>query len=174
MRRAWLRWAPMSKVRLAISALALSAAAFVGLISHEGYTDQAVQPLPGDRWTQGFGSTTKADGAAVKPGDKTTPTAAVAQALRDVRTFEGKLQGCITAPLTQGEYDSLVSLAYNVGGDAVCRSTMVQLHNQGRHEEACAQFDRWTFYQGRDCKDPANRCTGLAKRRAAERAMCEG
>ena len=91
-----------------------------------------------------------------------------------VRQFEGELKGCVTAPLTQGEYDSLVSLAYNVGAGPVCRSTMVRLHNAGQHAEACAQFDRWTFFQGKDCRDPANRCGGLAKRRERERATCEG
>lgn len=164
----------MSKFRLAISALALSAAALVGLVQHEGYTDAAVQPLPGDKWTQGFGSTTKADGSAVQRGDKTTPSAALGQALRDLRKFEGALKGCVTAPLTQGEYDSLVSLAYNVGAGPVCQSTMVKLHNAGQHAQACAQFDRWTMYQGKDCREPSNRCGGLVERRVKERAMCEG
>lgn len=163
----------MTKARIAISALALSASALVGLALKEGYTDKAIQPLPGDKWTNGFGSTTNDRGQALKPGDTTTPAQALAKKLRDVRQFEGALKQCVTAELTQGEYDSLVSLAYNVGADAVCKSTMVRLHNQGKHAEACAQFDRWTFYQGKDCRDPANRCSGLAKRRAEERAMCE-
>ena len=163
----------MTKARIAISALALSASALVGLALKEGYTDKAIQPLPGDKWTNGFGSTTNDRGQALKPGDTTNPTQALAKKLRDVRQFEGALKQCVTAELTQGEYDSLVSLAYNVGADAVCKSTMVRLHNQGKHAEACAQFDRWTFYQGKDCRDPANRCSGLAKRRAEERAMCE-
>lgn len=163
----------MSKVRVAIAALTLSASALVGIALKEGYTDKAIQPLPGDKWTNGFGSTTNNQGQPLKPGDTTTPPQALAKKLRDVRTFEGSLKQCVTAELTQGEYDSLVSLAYNVGADAVCKSTMVRLHNQGKHAEACAQFDRWTFYQGKDCKDPANRCSGLAKRRAEERAMCE-
>lgn len=162
------------RARVAVGSLALSAAALVGIAIDEGYTDRAVQPLPGDKWTHGFGSTTKADGSAVTPADRTTPPQALAQKLRDVRRFEGELRGCVTAPLTQGEFDSLVSLAYNVGGAAVCRSTMVRLHNAGEHTAACAQFDRWTYYQGRDCRDPANRCGGLTARRARERAQCEG
>ena len=163
----------MSKVRIAIAALSLSASALVGLALKEGYPDKAVQPLPGDKWTNGFGSTTNDKGQALKPGDTTTPPQALAKKLRDVREFEGDLKGCVKAELTQGEYDSLVSLAYNVGSDAVCTSTMVRLHNAGKHAEACAQFDRWTFYKRKDCKDPANKCGGLVKRRAEERAMCE-
>lgn len=164
----------MSKLRIAIGALALSAAALVGLAQREGYTDRAVQPLPGDKWTNGFGSTTNDAGQALKPGETVTPPQALARKLRDVRRFEGALKGCMTAELTQGEYDALVSLAYNVGADAVCKSTMVRLHNAGQHAEACAQFDRWTYYQGRDCRDPANRCGGQVTRRVDERAQCEG
>lgn len=164
----------MSKLRIAIGALTLSAAALVGLAQREGYTDRAVQPLPGDKWTNGFGSTTNDAGQALKPGETVTPPQALARKLRDVRRFEGALKGCVTAELTQGEYDSLVSLAYNVGADAVCKSTMVRLHNAGQHAEACAQFDRWTYYQGRDCRDPTNGCRGQVTRRADERAQCEG
>jgi lysozyme len=51
---------------------------------------------------------------------------------------------------------------------------MVRLHNAGQHAEACAQFYRWLFFHGKDCRDPANRCAGLPKRRAQERATCEG
>lgn len=164
----------MNKIRIAISALTLSATALVGLALQEGYTDKAIQPLPGDKWTHGFGSTTNAQGQPLKPGEATTPPRALEQKLRDIRQFEGALKGCVTAELTQGEYDSLVSLAYNVGAEAVCKSTMVRLHNEGKHAQACAQFDRWTFYQRKDCRNPANRCGGQVKRRAAERAMCEG
>lgn len=161
-------------VRTLIGALALSAAGLVGIAMREGYTERATAPLPGDVPTYGLGSTRRPDGSAVRDGDTIKVPAALQLTLREIRAFEGALKGCVTAELTQGEYDSLVSLAYNVGADAVCKSTMVKLHNAGSHAEACEQFDRWTFFQGRDCKDPANRCLGLAKRRADERAQCEG
>lgn len=163
-----------SKLRAAVGALSLSAAALVGLAVNEGFTPTAVQPLPGDKWTNGFGSTTNDAGQPLKPGEAVTPPQALARKLRDVRKSEGALQECVTAELTQGEYDSLVRLAYNVGPAAVCGSRMVKLHNADKHAEACAEFDRWTYYQGKDCKIPANRCGGLVKRRAEERAMCEG
>jgi lysozyme len=162
------------KARIVVAALSLSAAGLVALVMDEGYTDQAVRPLPGDVPTVGFGSTRRPDGSPVQMGDTTRPPQALALALREVRHFENALQRCVTAPLTQGEYDSLVSLAYNVGADAVCRSTMVALHNAGLHAAACAEFDRWTFFQGKNCRDPAHRCGGLVKRRQSERAKCEG
>jgi lysozyme len=146
----------------------------VGIVAHEGYTDRAVRPLPGDVPTVGFGSTTRPDGAPVRLGDTTTPPQALARALADVQRFEGALRRCVTVPLHQHEYDSFLSLAYNVGDAAFCRSTLVRRLNAGDYAGACAEFDRWTYFQGRDCRDPANRCTGLAKRRAEERAKCEG
>jgi lysozyme len=162
------------KARMIAAALSLSAAGLVALVMDEGYTEKAVRPLPGDVPTVGFGSTRRPDGSPVQMGDTTRPPQALALALREVRQFESALQRCVTAPLTQGEYDSLVSLAYNVGADSVCRSTMVRLHNAGQHAQACAEFDRWTFFQGKDCRDPAHRCGGLVKRRESERAKCEG
>jgi lysozyme len=162
------------RARVAISALSLSAAALVGLAVHEGYTDRAVRPLPGDVPTVGFGTTRRPDGTPVQMGDTTAPVPALQAKLRDVRQFEGELRGCVTAPLHQHEYDALVRWAYNVGPAAACSSTLVRLTNAGRYAEACAQYDRWTYFQGRDCRDPANRCSGLVTRRAEERALCEG
>lgn len=164
----------MKHPRTVVGALALSAAGLVALVADEGYTDQAVRPLPADRPTYGFGSTWRPDGSAVQMGDTIKPPQALALTLREVRKGETALHRCVTAPLTQGEFDSLVSLAYNVGASAVCNSTMVRLHNAGQHAQACAQFDRWVFFQSLDCRDPANRCSGLPKRREKERAMCEG
>lgn len=164
----------MKPLRLLAAALTLSAAGLVALTQDEGYTDQAVRPLPTDRPTYGFGSTWRPDGSPVQIGDTIRPPQALALTLREVRKGETALHRCVNAPLTQGEFDSLVSLAYNVGADAVCRSTMVRLHNAGQHAQACAEFARWVYFQGKDCRDPAHRCGGLPKRRAAERAMCEG
>ncbi len=161
-------------VRISAAALALSAAAFVRLTQMEGYTERAVIPVPGDVPTFGFGSTRREDGTPVKLGDKIDATSAVRLSLSEIQGAEVELKRCVTAALTQGEYDSLVSLAYNVGAASVCKSTMVKLHNASQHEAACAEFDRWTFFQGRDCKLVENKCSGLVKRRAAERALCEG
>jgi hypothetical protein len=67
----------MSRARIAVAGLALSAAAFVGLVTREGYTDTAVIPTMNDRPTVGFGSTFHSTGTAVRMGDKITPVRAV-------------------------------------------------------------------------------------------------
>ena len=164
----------MNKPRLSIAALFLSATGLVGIVLHEDYTDRAIQPVAGDKWTNGFGATTRDDGSPVRPGDTTTPPKALKRALSSIYGFEGAVKQCVKVPLTQGEYDSAISLAFNVGSSAFCKSTMVRHYNAGRYAEACAEFDRWTFYQGKDCRIRSNGCYGLVTRRAAERKQCEG
>ena len=56
-------------VRITVAALSLSAAAFIGLVVHEGYTDRAVIPTKGDVPTIGFGSTRYEDGRPVRLTD---------------------------------------------------------------------------------------------------------
>lgn len=146
--------------RKAVAALALSAAAFVGLIVSEGYTDNAIIPVKGDVPTYGFGTT---DG--VKIGDKTDPVSAVKLALRDVTKFEGAIKECIKVPLSQNEYDAWVNFTYNIGATAFCKSTAVRLLNAGQYRQACDQMLRWVYVKG-------NKVQGLVNRRQKEHAQC--
>jgi len=152
----------MSRLRVAIASLALSAAAFVGLAIHEGYSDTAIIPVPGDVPTLGFGTT-----EGVKMGDKTTPTKALARALSDVQKYEGALKTCVKVPLHQHEYDAYLSLAYNIGPTAFCTSTLVRLLNDGRYTDACDQILRWDKFKGQPLR-------GLTIRRQKEHRQCLG
>jgi len=157
----------MSKVRIAVAALSMSAAAFVGLVAHEGYRDKAYIPVPGDRPTLGHGSTTHADGRPVKLGDTTTPTKALARTMMDVDKFQGAMRQCVRVPLYQHEYDSLVQFAYNIGPDALCKSTLMRKLNAGDYEGACNEMTKWVYAGGRKVQ-------GLVNRREAERKLCLG
>ena len=161
----------MISPRRSLAALSLSAAALVGIVLHEGYSDRAIIPVPGDVPTIGFGTT-----AGVKLGDTITPPQALARALVDVQQFEGAIKTCVTVPLTQNEYDAYVSFAYNVGRRAFCQSTLVKKLNLGDFKGACDELLRWRFFQGKDCALPENRrlCGGLVKRREAEYRQCLG
>ena len=150
------------KPRVVLAGLSLSAVALVALVSHEGYTDRPVQPLPGDKLTIGFGTT---DG--VKPTDRTTPTKALVRALQDVQKFEGALRRCVTVPLHQHEYDAYISLSYNIGATAFCGSTLVRKLNAGDYPGACAEILRWNRFQGEPVR-------GLTLRRQAEFKTCMG
>lgn len=152
----------MANPRLMIAVLSLSAAGFVGVAVHEGYTDRAIIPVPGDVPTIGFGTT-----AGVKMGDRITPPVALGRALQDINKFEGAIKQCVRVPLHQHEYDAYVSLAYNIGPGAFCGSTLVRKLNAGDYPGACAEISRWNRAGGRVVD-------GLTNRRERERAQCEG
>jgi lysozyme len=145
-----------------VAALGLSAAAFVAMLAHEGYREAAYIPVPGDVPTIGFGTT-----ESVKLGDRTTPVRAMQRALQDTAKFEGAIKRCVTVPLHQHEYDAYVSLSYNIGEGAFCKSTLVKLLNQQDYEGACAQILRWDRFQGKPL-------LGLTKRRQEEFKTCTG
>lgn len=161
----------MIRSRTSAAALALSAAALVGIVMQEGYTDRAVIPVKGDVPTIGFGTT-----GGVKMGDTITPPKALARALTDVQKFEGAIKQCVTVPLHQHEYDAFVGLSYNIGSAAFCRSGIVRKLNTGDYPGACREILRWTYFQGKNCAAPENAriCGGLAKRRQEEYQQCMG
>jgi lysozyme len=148
--------------KVAIAALVLSAGGFLGIAFHEGYTEKAVIPIPGDVPTIGFGTT-----EGVKMGDTITPTVALQRALRDVQKFESAIKQCVHVPLAQHEYDVYVSFAYNVGSGAFCSSTLVRKLNAGDYTGACNELPRWVYAGGRVVQ-------GLVNRREKERAQCLG
>lgn len=147
--------------RKTIAALSLSAAALVGIATHEGYVGQAYKDVVGI-WTIGFGTTKN-----VKPGDKTDPVKALQQKLRDVQQFEGALKECVKVPLHQWEYDAYISLAYNIGPTAFCNSTLVRKLNAEDYAGACREILRWNRAGGVVWQ-------GLVNRRKAEYAQCMG
>jgi len=148
--------------RIQVAGLSLSATALIGLALSEGYTDTAVQPLPGDKWTIGFGTT---DG--VKPGDRITPPQALERKLRDVVKFEGAVKQCVTVPLFQYEYDAYIQLAYNIGPTNFCGATLVKKLNAQDYSGACKEILRWNRFQGQPNK-------GLTARREREYRQCIG
>ena len=148
--------------RRIITSLALSAAALVGLVTSEGYSDKAIIPIKGDVPTLGFGSTEN-----VKLGDTTTPPKALARALQDIQKFEGVIKKCVVVPLHQYEYDAYVNLAYNIGTGAFCGSTLVKKLNATDYLGACKEIPRWDRANGVKIK-------GLTVRRQAEYQQCLG
>jgi lysozyme len=147
-------------MRTKIAALALSAAALVGIAVHEGYSPVAYIPIPGDVPTIGFGTT-----QGVKMGDRIDPVKALQRKLGDIKKFEGAIKECVKVPLFQHEYDAYLSLSYNIGSSAFCKSTLVKLLNEEKYPEACAQILRWNRAGGKVIN-------GLTIRREAEYKQC--
>lgn len=152
----------IDRKRSAIAGIVLSASALVAIVTHEGYSDQAVIPVPGDVPTIGFGTT-----GGVRMGDRITPPKALARALTDVQKFEGAIKQCVTVPLHQYEYDSFVDLAYNIGPTAFCGSSLVKKLNAGDYIGACEAILAWDKFKGKPLR-------GLTIRRQAEYRQCTG
>lgn len=166
----------VSNVRIAIAALSLSAAGFVGLITHEGYTDRAVIPTKGDVPTVGFGSTTRADGTPVQMGDTTTPVKAVQRTLAYIQDAEAEMKATLQGvELFQAEYDVYVDWRYQFGGAAWRRSSMLRELKAGNYRAACDALLRYRFSAGYDCSTPGNKvCAGVWKRQQERHAQCIG
>lgn len=157
----------MNKPRVVVAALSLSAAAFGGLVAFEGWAPVAEPPVAGDVPTYGFGTTTDDRGQPLKGGEAITPTKAVVRALQDIQKFEGALKECVTVPLSQNEYDSLIQLSYNIGSRAFCSSTLVRRLNAGDYQGACREILRWDKFKGQPLR-------GLTLRRQREYKLCTG
>jgi lysozyme len=148
--------------RTALAGLSVSGIALIGLLVAEGFRDTAYIPVPGDVPTIGFGTTNN-----VRMGQRIEVTQALNSALVDVQKFEGAMKRCVTVPLHQYEYDAYVSLTYNIGERAFCRSTLVRLLNTEDYNGACKQILRWDKFKGKPLR-------GLTVRREKEYKMCMG
>lgn len=149
--------------RLHTAILSLTATALIGLAAHEGYRSEAYIPVKGDRPTLGFG-----DAQGVKPGQKTDPVRALIRLGNQVSTFESEMRACIgDVPLHQHEWDAYVSLTFNIGSEAFCKSTLVKTLKARDYKGACDQILRWDRFKGKPL-------AGLTKRRQEEHAKCLG
>lgn len=164
----------MSDNRQMPELLMLSATGLVAIVLAEGFTAKAMVPVPGDPWTYGFGATVNEAGAPVKPGDTITPPRAVRLAVKDIAGKENVLRKCIKAPVTQGEWDVYVNMAYNTGASRFCGSNFVTLLNALDYAGACEQFLKWRYVRGIDCSLPQNHktCGGVWDRRQAQYKAC--
>lgn len=64
-------------------------------------------------------------------------------------------------PISDGQFDALVSFTYNLGAGALQRSTLRRKVNRKAHEEVPVQLMRWVWAGGR-------KLGGLVKRRTVE------
>lgn len=164
----------MSKARIAVAALTLSAMGFAGIVAHEGYTDTAVIPIKGDRATIGFGSTFNEDGTPVKMGDKITPQKAIRKSIAHIGKDELRLKRCVTGDLHQAEWDILVDFGYWRGSGGACRSDVVKNINNGDYVAACKAYLNLDSRRagGKDCAIPANKCRGVWLRAQERYKQC--
>ena len=158
----------MEQIRLFPTLLTLSAAGLVGLALSEGYSPVAYpDPVKGEKVpTVCFGETN-----GVKMSDAYSPQECLKRLNKTVNLYESEIKACIKKPLYQAEYDAYVNLAYNVGPDTFCNSTIVTRLNRGDYYGACAGI--LLFYRAgkEDCRT-SKKCGGLWKRRQELLMQC--
>jgi lysozyme len=121
---------------------------------------------PAQVWTIGWGHT-----AGVRAGDTVSPEKAEELLRDDVAMVEADLPKVIRAPVTQGQWDALVSLCFNLRGGAIglCRIAprLIAKINGGDLAGAAEEFLDINRAGGQVV-------AGLTRRREAERAMFLG
>jgi len=106
------------------------------------------------------------DDPTLKPGTVYTQQQCQEMLAQDLTAHADAL-ACIKAPMTDGQKAAFVSFAFNVGAKKFCGSTLVAKANVDDMPGACTELSRWTYAGGKQLP-------GLVRRRAAERAVCEG
>lgn len=125
----------------------------------EGCELEAYQDVVGV-WTIGYGHT----GADVDPDLYITQAVADELLARDLARFEAGVSRMAKVPLTQNEFDALVSFSFNLGLANLAGSTLLRLLNAGQKVAAAAEFPRWNRAGGRVL-------AGLTRRRVAEQSL---
>src|SRR5690606_38970700 len=107
--------------------------------------------------TIGYGHTKN-----VYVGQVIDETQAVAYLISDLTDAEFAVRSKVKVPLTQNQFDALVSFVYNVGSGNFGSSTLLRKLNQSDYKGAADEFLRWNRAGGQVLD-------GLTRRRESER-----
>ena len=124
-------------------------------------------------WTIGWGHAIRWNGRLLRGRDDAarakalypdglTPDQANLLLRGDVLDTCRDVQALVTVPITDPQFDALVSFAYNCGTGALKRSTLLKLLLAGKVNAAADEFLKWTKAGGQVLP-------GLVRRRQAER-----
>lgn len=137
----------------------------LALIRHfEGFSAVPYR-CPAGYWTIGYGH-------VLSTRERETITvidAKIADTLlmQDVRSAENTVRRLISLPLTEYQFDALVSFTYNLGGAALQRSRLRRCVNRGEHVIALEEFSKWVWAGGK-------KLSGLIQRRHDESIVYQG
>lgn len=91
-------------------------------------------------------------GHFILPGesfDRITEEEGAALLAKDLGPREAAVRANVHVPLTQNQFDALVSFVYNVGAGNFRSSTLLKLLNAGDYDGAAAEFAKWNKSQGK-------------------------
>lgn len=149
----------LKKAGIGLTAAGVIAVATVG--GYEGLRTKAYRDVVGIP-TVCFGET-----RGVKMGDRYTVDECKVMLGGALAEFETGMRRCLDAPdaIPDQTYVAFLSLSYNIGEGAFCRSTVARRANAGNLKGACDAMLAWNKAGGRIIK-------GLASRRKGERQLC--
>jgi lysozyme len=101
----------------------------------------------------------------VQIGDRVTKVQAGVILANDLPRYEKQLERCIHVPMPGYRHASIISFTYNVGGGALCKSSVARYINAGEPDKGC---DALLLY----VKSAGHVRQGLKNRRMAERKLC--
>jgi lysozyme len=151
----------MSRLRN-LGKLTAAGALAIGLIGgYEGLRTKAYRDIVGVP-TVCFGET-----RGVKMGDEYTVAECKEMLGHALVEFETKMRKCLVRPdnIPDKPYVVFLSLSYNVGVGAFCKSTLARKINSGDIRGACNELPKWNRAGGRVVR-------GLVIRRADEQRIC--
>lgn len=148
------------KNRIAAGLLALSSIGALGIVAHEGMRRVAyVDPV-------GVVTVCAGHTKTAKLGQVKTEAECAELLKQDVKHAEAAVRRLVKAPVTQEQFDALVSFVFNVGETSFAKSTLLKKVNAFDCWGAGAEFTRWTYAGG-------VQLPGLVNRRADERRHWE-
>lgn len=122
---------------------------------------------PAGVYTIGVGHTSAAGPPQVKAGMTITQAQANKILANDLGQYEDAINNSVKVPLTQNQFDALVSFVFNVGIGAFQKSTLLKKLNAGQYDAVPGELMKWTKGGGKELP-------GLVRRRRAEAALWRG
>lgn len=150
--------------RRVAATLVLSAAGAVGIIQHEGMV-QTVYLDPVGIPTVCVGHTGP-EVTQARVGESLSEQQCQELLKHDTRTAQAAVGRLVKIPVSQGQYDALVSFTFNVGAGNLQSSTLLRKLNANDCLGAAAEFLRWNRAKGKVLP-------GLTKRRLDEATTFE-
>jgi len=103
----------------------------------------------------------------VNMGDTITQAEAEAMLVHELEEYENYINTLVTVPLSQNQFDAMVSWVFNLGAGNLKSSTLLTVLNMEDYNEVPAQIMRWNKAGGKVLE-------GLTRRRQAEADLFSG